>query len=82
MIVACFFRVDSATEECIACENKVIEMRRTNAKLEKQVERLKSVGNAKIQTSRNRPVSRGSKKINKERTVDELYEEVENLQAM
>ena len=54
-------------------------MRRTNAKLEKQVERLKNASNSKTQTKKDRPISRGSKKVNK--TADELYEEIEELQA-
>jgi len=72
-------RLNSATEECLACENKVIEYRRLNAKLEKQVERLKSDGNSKMQNNKIRPVSRGNKKLS--RTSDELHEEIEMLQT-
>ena len=77
--VVSIFRIESATDECIACENKVIEIRRTNAKLEKQLERLKSEGNSKMNISKNRPTSRSSKKVNK--TVEELYEDIEELQT-
>ena len=71
--------MDSATEECIVCENKVIEVQRTKARLEKQVERLKNEGNSKMQVNRNRPASRGGKKVNK--TIDEMNEEIDELQT-
>lgn len=58
-------------------------MRRTNAKLEKHIERLRITLNNKTQTSghKNRPSSRANKNGLRERAVEDMYQELEELQA-
>ena len=58
-------------------------MKRTNAKLEKHIERLRVTLNNKTQTNghRNRPASRSSKNGLKEKAVEDMYQEIEELQA-
>ena len=58
-------------------------MKRTNAKLEKHIERLRVTLNNKTQTSghKNRPSSRSNKNGLKERAVEDMYQEIEELQA-
>ena len=75
------FRLDSAGEEYILCENKVIELRKTNAKLEKQVERLRVSNKSQTGSVKNRPTSRSGKKNTKEKSAEEMLEELEELRA-
>eukprot|EP00795_Rhopilema_esculentum_P014302 gene14302-5339_t len=74
-------RLDSAGEEYILRENKVIELRKTNVKLEKQVERLRVSNKLQTGSVKNRPTSRAGKKSTKEKSAEEMLEELEELRA-
>eukprot|EP00794_Sanderia_malayensis_P003006 gene3006-3464_t len=79
-------RIGEATDNCLAAENKTIELKRMNVKFEKQIERLKSNGNNKSQQhvihGKTRPVSRSRNGGHqREKSIEETYEEIEELKT-